>query len=98
MNLQQTIPMTSELLDLIIMVQDFRKFKVSEAMFKKSHGIEITDYDKEVETFYNSISDTILNKYGLSTNKISFRHVINFKVTEEMLITEAHLLAEKFDF
>lgn len=98
MNLQQTIPMTSELLDLIIMVQDFRKFKVSEAIFKKSHGLEVKNYDKEVELFYNSIGDTILNKYDLSTNKISLRHVLNFKITNEMLTTEAHLLPEKFDF
>lgn len=98
MSSNKKIPLTYGLLSLIIMVQEYRKFKINESLFKSSHYLERTNYEKEVEIFFNSIGEDILSKYGLSTNKISYNRVIEFNITDEMLITYTNELPEKFSF
>lgn len=92
------IALTAELLSLIIMVQDYEKFKMSEYTFKSDHSLKTSNFDLDTEKFFNSIEASILRKYGLSSNKISFRKVVNFEVTPEMMSTESADLPKLFTF
>ena len=93
--------MTIELLNLLIMVQNYKIFLDSQRMFNDKLGIE-SDYftrDSHIGThaFYIGIDSNILDKFNLSHNKISFEKVLYFVVTDEMENTE-YCDLDKFEF
>ena len=83
------IKMSEGLLDLIIMVQDYRKLLISEMSFKKAHNLPCEkDWYSRTQAYFNSIDDSVLNQYGLCKNHISFDAVTRFEMTKEMLSTK----------
>lgn len=91
------IKMSSGLLDLLAMVHAYKKYLTSELMFRETHGLEPEkDWYTKTEKFYNSIDNSILNQYGLCKNKVSFKVVVNFIITPEILSTEYDKL-DKFE-
>lgn len=95
--MEDKIRMSSGLLDLLVMVQDYRKFLLSEIMYKEAHDIPAEkDWFSKTQAFFNSIDNQILNKYGLCKNKISFDVVLGFIITPEMLATKYEEL-DKFE-
>ena len=85
------------LLDLIVMVQTYKKLIIRESLFNKAHGLEGKDWHEETERYFNNIDNSILQQYGLVKNIVSYEKVINYKVTSEMLKTEADKLS-RFQF
>lgn len=94
----EKVKLTSGLLDLIIMVQEYDRFLRSQNLFNEKHDIDRIDVCKKTEEYYNNIDDDILAKYKLSTNKISFEKVMSYQVTNEMKSTEYGELPNKFTF
>lgn len=92
------VPLTEGLLHLIIMVQEYQQFIMSQSQFNVAHGKEGINWMEKSERFFNDIGDEILSQYNLSTNKISFQKVTEFRVTDEMENTEYSELPEKFTF
>jgi|GEM_PF-1201336 len=93
--MKNKIKMSEGLLDLIIMVQDYRKLLISEMMFKVAHDLpHEKDWYTQTQKYFNSIDDSILNKYGLCKNNISFEVVTRFKVTQEILSTDRKYLSK----
>lgn len=92
------IKMSAGLLDLIIMVQAYKKLIICEGIFNETHKTgEKKDWYKETEKYYHNIDNDILKEYGLSKNIISYERVIGYKVTEEMMSTLFEDLS-KFEF
>lgn len=92
------VKLTEGLLHLIIMVQDYNRFEQSKRMYDGFHGGVASQWMKETEDFFNSLNNDTLKLYGLSKNAISFRKVMNYRVTPEMKSTMFAELPEKFTF
>jgi len=93
--MQREIMLSEGLLNLIIMVQDFRQLRISENMFKHIHGISHnSDWLKETEKYFFAINKEILAQYGLCHNHDSFEKVERFPVTQEMRNTESNDLGK----
>ena len=75
------------LLELIIMVQDYKKYVASKNAYNQAHGLSELNWYHETEMFYYAIDKEILNKYGLLRNLASFEKVYNFVVTDEIMNT-----------
>ena len=92
------IKMSIGLINLLVMVHSHKQFLINENMFKQSHNLPCDkDWYPKTQKFFNAIDDAILNKYGLCKNINSFDAVLDFKITAEMLNTEADEL-DKFEF
>lgn len=93
----ENVQMTEELLDLILMVQAYKKFLIEKMQFEQTTlGSSQIDWYKDTQTFFNSLDNQVLEKYGLKKNILSFEKVIHFKVTEEMMTAEASALGKFF--
>jgi len=91
--------LTAQILNLVIMVQDYKRAIHSQNLFYNLIGKTelIKDTYEESKDFFNNIGNDVLKEMGLSTNLISFEKVMDFKVTKEMTETLYDDLG-KFDF
>lgn len=89
------VRLNPELLDLILLVQSYRRFKRNEIIM---FGNISTDCADEMTRYYfNKLPEELLSRYGLKRNLISYEKVINFHITKEMMETEMSKL-DKFVF
>jgi hypothetical protein len=87
--MEKEVNLSEGLLSLIVMVQRYQKLLIYEKIFKEQHNLDSeTDWNEKTQKYFNSIDSSILEKYGLCKNKISFECVMEFKITPEMLETE----------
>jgi len=85
--------MNKGLLNLIIMVQNYKQLKLDEGLFYKK-GI---DWWNETKGYYFNIDMDLMHKLGLNKNLNDFDHVLSYKITDEMENTEYSELG-KFTF
>lgn len=78
------IKMTRKLLDLIILIQEFKKHIVNENFF---YDLNMDSYEL-TKQYYNNIDEDILKDLGLSKNNMSFEYVLYFKITDELMKKE----------
>lgn len=96
-----TTPLTAGIIDLVMMIKQYREFKQHEAAFNKAHRIQPIDADREVERFYNRLDADTLYQYGLTRNRLSLNKVLNFEITEDikhMFINNPNELPNNFVF
>lgn len=76
--------LNKDLLNLIVMVQDYKTLKIDERMFYNKD----IDWWKETEEYYFNIDSNILHELGLQKNLNDLDRVLSYKVTDEMENTE----------
>lgn len=84
-NVMESKSITNKLLlDLIVMIQDYKRWKISEGVFN-DHFRKKSDWYEETKRYYSSIPSEYLAKLGLKKNIQDFEKVLNYPVTCEML-------------
>lgn len=76
--------MTKKKLNLIILMQSYQYFLVSEDMFNNNER----NYLNELWRYFLTIDKDILKELGYSHNNKSFNDILNFEVTDELMNSE----------
>lgn len=85
--------LTKELLDVILVVQSFKAYKMRESRILNNK----LDWFKQTERYYYDLPAELLSKIGLKKNMYDFEKVLSFKITDKVLRTECDQLAQ-FNF
>lgn len=88
--------LNENILNVILTIQYYAKFKRAEAR-TLNKNLSVYNWVEDVEKYYYNIPDEIIDSMNLKKNKIDFYRVLDYKVTDEIMNTNAEEL-NKFDF
>lgn len=86
------IPLTMKLLNVIILIQDYKTFLIDYEMIYLENAQ--FDWFSKVQAFYNSLD----LPEGIQKNRMDFKAVLNYPVTADMRCTEAEDLPKRYNF
>jgi hypothetical protein len=95
----ERMKMNEKLLGLIHLVQTYRDLLIRENMLHESFGQEIPNKDwwKECWQYYIELPQEYLDELNLRKNTLDFESVVNYKLTDEMLMCEYKYL-NRYEF